>query len=147
MFHHLHELEYIFEWPAEGHKSLGRTNSEQVLANVQPSNLPRIVNFYYYHKLWRFNEPYISVSTVNGEIRGVRKDEIVMCCRKLSHTWLNEQDKKKSFRIALHRNRMYDLVQVHISESMKLKGKHIFIYFNLYSGGWSPIGSTRHCGH
>jgi hypothetical protein len=22
-----------------------------------------------------------------------------------------------------------------------------FMFFNWYSGGWSPIGSTRHCGH
>jgi hypothetical protein len=22
-----------------------------------------------------------------------------------------------------------------------------YIFFNWYSGGWSPIGSTRHCGH
>jgi hypothetical protein len=21
------------------------------------------------------------------------------------------------------------------------------VFFNWYSGGWSPIGSTRHCGH
>lgn len=45
--------ENIFEWPVERHKYLRRTNLEQVLANVQPSNLTRIVNFYYYHKLCR----------------------------------------------------------------------------------------------
>jgi hypothetical protein len=73
---------------------------EQVLADVQPSNLLSIVNFYYYHKLWRYNKHYISVSIVNGEIRGVRKYEIVMCCKKLSHTWLDEQEKKKSNGIA-----------------------------------------------
>jgi hypothetical protein len=24
---------------------------------------------------------------------------------------------------------------------------HLSLFLNWYSGGWSPIGSTRHCGH
>jgi hypothetical protein len=30
---------------------------------------------------------------------------------------------------------------------MKWLRKSRIIFFNLYSGGWSPIGSTRHCGY
>jgi hypothetical protein len=30
---------------------------------------------------------------------------------------------------------------------MLLGDLNIKIFFNWYRGGWSPIGSTRHCGH
>jgi hypothetical protein len=35
------------------------------------------------------------------------------------------------------------------NKERKMKeGRRInLIFFNLYSGGWIPIGSTRHCGH
>jgi hypothetical protein len=28
-----------------------------------------------------------------------------------------------------------------------LKSELLTYFFNWYSGGWRPIGSTRHCGH
>jgi hypothetical protein len=31
-----------------------------------------------------------------------------------------------------------------LSPGVKRQGREFFIW---YSGGWSPIGSTRHCGH
>jgi hypothetical protein len=39
----------------------------------------------------------------------------------------------------------HDEINLPIFRSLSNGG--ITIFFNWYSGGWSPIGSTRHCGH
>jgi hypothetical protein len=68
-----------------------------------------------------YNEHYISKS---GSVSVLRwKDERHLCC------WIHQNLLEQLLRLAL---------------SIR---PYWYLFFNWYSGEWSPIGSTRHCGH